>query len=489
MNTEFSFQDFELKPELISALDKLGYEIPTPIQKEAIPLLLGNHDIIAQAQTGTGKTAAFALPILSRCELTLSKPQSLIITPTRELAIQVAEAFQSYAKQLSGFHVTPIYGGQDYRTQFKSLDRGPQVIVGTPGRVLDHLRRGTLDVECLKSIVLDEADEMLKMGFIEDIESILEQLPKDRQTGLFSATMPDPIKKIAKRYLNNPKKVTIAASHSHATAIEQSYICLTQNNKCEVLRRFLEIETVAAAIIFVRTKIATVEVADKLRANGYAVEALNGDLNQARREKVIGQFKKGALDLVVATDVAARGIDVDRVSHVINYDIPTDVESYIHRIGRTGRAGRQGKALLFVTPRERRLLKDIENEIASAIDRVDPPTVEEMSLKRLESLASSVHNVIEKSKRLAPYQEMVSKLIEKQQHQPEDIAAALAYMLQQSNPLPTEDIHSVDWDHKPTKTRRRNGRGRHPAERRAAARRRKSAEPSNPKNKKSKRKK
>ena len=438
--------------------------------------MLDGNDVLAQAQTGTGKTAAFALPILSRCDMQVKMPQALVVAPTRELAIQVAQAFQSYAKHLPDFHVTPIYGGQDYRTQFKSLDRGPQVIVGTPGRILDHLSRGTLIVEQLKTIVLDEADEMLKMGFVEDIEAILEQLPTPRQTGLFSATMPAPIQKIAKRYLKEAKKIKIAVSHAAAKAIEQSYICLARHHKGEVLRRYLEIEDVSAAIVFVRTKIATVEVADKLRASGYAVEALNGDLNQARREKVIGRFKKGSLDLVVATDVAARGIDVERVSHVINYDIPTDVESYIHRIGRTGRAGRQGRAMLFVTPREKRLLHDIEREISVAIDRVDPPTVEEMSVRRLNALANSVNNIVEKSKRLAPYQEMVVNLIENNNIDVHDIAAALAYMLQQSNPLPDEDIASVGWDdHQPKQRRRRRG-NRHPAERRAAARRGKSGQ-------------
>ncbi len=474
MSTISSFKALEFPENLLSTLSDLGYEAPTPIQASSIPVLMKGADLLAQAQTGTGKTAAFALPILSQCDISLAAPQALVVAPTRELALQVAEAFGSYAKQFKGFNVTTIYGGQDYRIQLKSLKRGPQVIVGTPGRLLDQMKRENIDTTYMKTVILDEADEMLKMGFIEDIETILDFLPKNKQTGLFSATMPVAIQKITKRYLKDPEKIIIKPCQQQKKNIEQSYILVNRNQKREVLRRYLEIENIEAAMIFVRTKIATVELAEKLQTCGYAVEALNGDLNQARREKVINRFRKKQLDIVIATDVAARGIDVEHVTHVINYDIPTDEESYVHRIGRTGRAGRKGKALLLVTPREKRLLKDIERAIESQIDRVAAPSVEQLSRQRVMSMATSVKGVISKSKKLALYKELVTELIEEEALPVEDVAAALAYMLHQSNPLPTEELEVVDWDSPPPKRRRRNrGGGRHPAERRAANRERK----------------
>lgn len=369
MTDTSTFKQLDLPQPILSALTELGYESPTPIQAQSIPVLLSGGDLLAQAQTGTGKTAAFALPILSHLDVSLNAPQALVIAPTRELAIQVAEAFQSYAKHLKGFHVLPIYGGQDFRGQLRALKRGVQVVVGTPGRVMDHLRRGTLSLEALTTVVLDEADEMLKMGFIEDIEWILEQIPQAHQTALFSATMPEYIKKISQRYLKDAKHLQIKPTRNAIEKIEQFYLRVKREQKLEVLTRVLEIEAVDASIIFVRTKNCSAELAEKLQARGYAAAALNGDMNQSLREKVINQLKRGALDMVVATDVAARGIDVQRITHVINYDIPHDTEAYIHRIGRTGRAGRTGKAVLFVTPREYRLLKDIERAIQKTYRR------------------------------------------------------------------------------------------------------------------------
>jgi len=438
------FNKLGLPPELLSALTELGYETPTPIQIQSIPPLMEGNDLQAQAQTGTGKTAAFALPILSNLDLSLKKPQALIIAPTRELAIQVAEAFQSYAKHLKNFHVTPIYGGQDYQIQLRALKRGVHVIVGTPGRLMDHLRRGTLSADALKTVVLDEADEMLKMGFIEDIEWILEQIPKTHQTALFSATMSAPIQKIAKRYLKDAVKIHIKSKTSTVETTEQFYTRVANNQKLDLLTRFLEVENIQAAIIFVRTRNAADELAGKLQARGYSAAALHGDMNQSLREKVIGRIKSGALDIIVATDIAARGIDVDRVSHVINYDIPYDSEAYIHRVGRTGRAGRQGKALLFVTPREQRLLNDIERAINKPIKQIDPPSLKEMSEKRSKQLAEKVIGVIAKSKKLTIYREMVERIIKENDYAPKDVAAALAYLMQQANPLPSYEIETAE---------------------------------------------
>jgi ATP-dependent RNA helicase DeaD len=436
-----NFSELGLKPAILKALEELGYETPTPIQAKSIPVLLQGENLLAQAQTGTGKTASFALPILNELDPKQKSPQALVIAPTRELAIQVAEAFYQYAKHLKDFHVTPIYGGQDYNVQFKALKRGSQVVVGTPGRLIDHLERGTLNLENLKTIVLDEADEMLKMGFIDDIESILQKMQPPYQMALFSATMPKAIEKIADRYLSKAQKIHIQPKERTVNTIEQVYMCVKRENKLDALTRFLEIDNVTAGIIFVRTKTMCVELGEKLQARGYRVSALNGDMKQSMRERVIDQLKKGTLDFIVATDVAARGIDVQRVSHVINYDIPTDTESYIHRIGRTGRAGRTGKALLLVTPREQRLLNDIERAIHCEIKPVTPPTLQEISSKRSEALAEKVLNIVSKSKKLKPYQEMVAQMKE---HCPvEDIAAALAYLLEQDNPLPIYDLENV----------------------------------------------
>ena len=445
MSTTMPFAELGLDPRVLTALTALGYESPTPIQEKSIPILMTGSDLLAQAQTGTGKTAAFALPALSTLDTTIKQPQVLVVAPTRELAIQVSEAFRSYAKEIKGFHVLPIYGGQDYQIQLRGLKRGAQVIVGTPGRIMDHLRRGTLATDDIKTVVLDEADEMLKMGFIDDIKWIFEQIPGEYQTALFSATMPSAIQNIAKKYLKDPEKVLIKSTEKNTVdTIEQVYIRVAQNQKLDVLTRVLEVEDVTAAIIFSRTKTWSGELAEKLQARGYAAAALNGDMAQAQRQKTIERIKNGTLDIIVATDVAARGIDVERVSHVINYDIPHDSESYIHRIGRTGRAGRKGKALLLVTPREQRLLNDIERAIKRPIEQIDPPSLKEMNERRASQLAEKVMNVIEKSKKLAPYQQMVGELIKQSEADPVDIAAALAYLMQQSNPLPSHEIDSAE---------------------------------------------
>lgn len=437
-----AFEALGVPSHLAKRVQELGYETPSPVQKLSIPILSdkANVDLVAQAQTGTGKTAAFALPILAKIDLSIKSPQAIIIAPTRELAIQVAEAFQSYAKSMKRFHVTPIYGGQDYQVQLRALKRGSHVIVGTPGRLMDHMRRGTLSTAHLQTLILDEGDEMLRMGFVEDIEWILEQIDQPHQTALFSATMPAAIQKIAKKYLKDPQSVKIKSQKNTADNIEQSYILLANTQKLEVLTRYLEVESFQAAIIFVRTKNSSSELAEKLQARGYAAAALNGDMNQSAREKVISRIKSGSLDIVIATDVAARGIDVERISHVINYDIPHDIEAYVHRIGRTGRAGRQGKALLLVTPRERRLLKDIENTLPSDIKQTTPPSLQEMTDKRSIALKDKIECIIKKSKKIKPYYQFVNKILEENEFGERDVAAALIYLYEQSNPLPTEDI-------------------------------------------------
>ncbi|MDF3054820.1 MAG: box helicase [Gammaproteobacteria bacterium] len=453
MSTAKPFKQLGLNSELLSSLTTLGYETPTPVQEQSIPILLQGHDLLAQAQTGTGKTAAFALPILSNLALGVRSPQALILAPTRELAIQVSEAFQSYAKHMQDFHVVPIYGGQDYNIQLRALKRGVHVVVGTPGRMMDHLRRGTLNMDKLKMVVLDEADEMLKMGFIDDIQWILEQIPPKHQTALFSATMPTSIQHIAKRYLKDPKKVQIGDAQGSVDAIEQCFIRVSKEQKLDLLTRILEVEDTQASIIFVRTKNASTELAEKLQARGYSATALNGDMTQALREKAIAQIKKGTLDVVIATDVAARGIDVERISHVINYDIPYDAESYTHRIGRTGRAGRKGKAVLFVTSRENRLLNDIERVIQKKIPQVDPPSIKEMKEKRSTQLTKKVTDMIENNNNLSIYHEMIDNIVAQGNHTERDIAAALIHIMQKASPLPSREIlvehSSPSFDKKP----------------------------------------
>ena len=428
-NAVTSFSDLDLPAALQRALNEVGYETPSAIQAMTIPHLLAGTDLVGQAQTGTGKTAAFALPALARLDMSQKTPQVLVLAPTRELAIQVAEAFQKYAHHLSGFHVLPLYGGSDYRGQLRQLQRGVQVIVGTPGRVMDHMRRGSLDLSGLRTLVLDEADEMLRMGFIDDVEWILEQTPSGRQIALFSATMPDAIRRIARNHLSSPKEVTIKMTAVAHDAIRQRVWMMAGANKLDALTRILEVEDFDAIIIFVRTRIATVELADKLSARGYSVAALNGDIPQPQREKTVDQLKRGQLDIVVATDVAARGLDVARISHVINFDIPYDVEAYVHRIGRTGRAGRTGDAILFAANRERRLLRAIEKSTGNTIEKMTLPTAGEVTDKRNQRFKARITETLD-TRDLSG----LRQLIEEYQHEHGvpviDIAAALVALAQ-----------------------------------------------------------
>jgi ATP-dependent RNA helicase DeaD len=430
-----TFAALDLPAPLLQALADVGYENPSPIQAACIPLLLSGADMLGQAQTGTGKTAAFALPLLARLDLALKAPQVLVLAPTRELAIQVAEAFQKYARHLPEFHVLPLYGGQSMVVQLRQLKRGPQVIVGTPGRIMDHIERKSLALDALRTLVLDEADEMLRMGFIDDVEWILQHTPATRQTALFSATMPEPIRRVAQRYLREPQEVKIRSATSTVAAISQRYCQASGPMKLEVLTRVLETEEdFDAALVFVRTKTATVEVTEKLEARGYAAAALNGDMQQGLRERVIEQLKNGQLDIVVATDVAARGIDVPRVSHVINYDIPYDTEAYVHRIGRTGRAGRPGAAILFVAPREMRMLKTIERATRQPIEPLALPTREKVTERRIAQFKQRVLDVISEEK-LDFFFDVVRQIEGQEQLSAREIAAALAFLGQRDRPL------------------------------------------------------
>ncbi|MCK9285020.1 MAG: DEAD/DEAH box helicase [Rhodocyclaceae bacterium] len=429
------FDQLGLSSSLLQALDAVGYENPSPIQAACIPPLLAGHDILGEAQTGTGKTAAFALPLLQGLDLAQRKPQALVLTPTRELAIQVAEALQKYARFLPGFHVLPIYGGQSMVVQLRNLERGVHVIVGTPGRVMDHIERKSLSFDKLKMLVLDEADEMLRMGFIDDVEWILEHTPAGRQTALFSATMPEAIRRVARAHLREPQEIKIKAATSTVTAIRQRYWQVTGTHKLDALTRILEVEEeFDAALIFVRTKTATVELAEKLEARGYKATALNGDMQQAHRERVIEQLKSGGVDIVVATDVAARGIDVPRVSHVINYDIPYDTEAYVHRIGRTGRAGRSGNAILFISPRERRMLKMIEHATRQPIEPMQLPSAEAVADRRVALFKRQVTDVLN-SEDLGFLVDVVSQIEREQKVETVEIAAALAWLAQKERPL------------------------------------------------------
>ena len=428
------FRSLQLAEPIMRALEEVGYENPTPIQAQTIPLILEGRDVLGQAQTGTGKTAAFALPILSNIDIELAEPQALVLAPTRELAIQVAEAFQRYAEYLKGFHVIPIYGGQDYGIQLRMLKRGVHVVVGTPGRVMDHMRRGSLNLSSLKCLVLDEADEMLRMGFIDDVEWILDQTPKTRQVALFSATMPSVIRRIAQKYLNKPAEVTIQTKTTTVDTIRQRYWIVGGSHKIDILTRILEVEPFDGMLIFVRTKTMTLELAEKLQARGYGAAALNGDMVQNQRERTVEQLKNGALSIVIATDVAARGLDVERISHVINYDIPSDTESYVHRIGRTGRAGRAGDAILFVSPREKNMLSAIERATHSRIELMELPSTEIINNKRVAKFNQKITDTI-----AAEDLGFFTSLIEQYCHEHDvptiEAAAALASMLQGETPL------------------------------------------------------
>ena len=426
------FSKFELKPTLLKALYEVGYETPTPIQDQTIPLLLEKKDVLGQAQTGTGKTAAFALPLLSNLNLRQKEPQLLVLAPTRELAIQVAEAFKKYASHIKSFHVLPIYGGQEYRRQIHGLKRGVHVVVGTPGRVMDHMRRGTLKLEKLNALVLDEADEMLRMGFIDDVEWILEKAPPNRQIALFSATMPQKIQSIAKRYLKDPAQIIIKVKSTTADTIRQRFWPVNGINKLEALTRILEVESFEAMLIFVRTKTATVELSSKLEARGYASNAINGDIKQNQRERTIDYLKSGKLDILVATDVAARGLDVERISHVVNYDMPHDTEGYVHRIGRTGRAGRKGDAILFVTPREIRMLHTIEKATNQKIGIMELPSTKLLNNQRITKFKRLITDTLN-NEELGIFYQMIEQYQKEHNVPAIEIASALALLLQNNS--------------------------------------------------------
>ena len=436
------FEDLALSPLLLQTLKEVGYEAPSPIQAACIPHLLAGHDLIGQAQTGTGKTAAFALPLLERLDLTNHHPQVLVLTPTRELAIQVSEAFQNYARHLPGFHVLPIYGGQSMTVQLRHLRRGAHVVVGTPGRVMDHLRRETLSLDNLRSVVLDEADEMLRMGFIDDVDWILERTPPERQIALFSATMPEPIRRVAHRHLRNPQEVKIQTRTATVATVDQRYWQVSGLHKLDALNRILEVEDMDAALVFVRTKTAATELAERLEARGYSCGSLHGDMTQALRERTVEQLKNNAVDIVVATDVAARGLDVQRISHVINYDIPYDAEAYIHRIGRTGRAGRAGVAILFVAPREMRMLRVIEKATRQPITPMQPPTQAVIAGHRLNRFKQKILDTLA-AQDLSFFREVVSQIEQEQDISAQDIAAALAYLMQRERPLQAPEVSNV----------------------------------------------
>ena len=429
-----SFSELGLSQPVLNALQEVGYETPSPIQAETIPHLLQGKDVLGQAQTGTGKTAAFALPLLTRLDLKRLEPQLLVLAPTRELAIQVAEAFQKYASKLKGFHVAPIYGGQSYETQIRQLKRGVHVVVGTPGRVMDHMRKGTLKLGGLNALVLDEADEMLRMGFIDDVEWILEQTPSERQIALFSATMPTVIRKIAQKHLNDPEQITIKVKTTTAETIRQRYWMVSGLHKLDALTRLLEVEPFDGMIIFVRTKNSATELAEKLEARGYAAAALTGDMVQKMRERTVDQLKSGKLDILVATDVVARGLDVERITHVINYDVPYDTESYTHRIGRTGRAGRKGDAILFIAPREKRMLNTIEKATRQKIAQLELPSTETINDKRIERFNQRITDTLSEENL-----EFFLQLMENYQQEHNipaiEIAAALAKLVQGKEPL------------------------------------------------------
>ena len=456
-----TFSEFELKPALQKSLDEVGYETPTPIQEQTIPLMLEKKDVLGQAQTGTGKTAAFALPLLSNLNLRQKDPQVLVLAPTRELAIQVAEAFKKYASHMKSFHVLPIYGGQEYSGQIRGLKRGSHVVVGTPGRVMDHMRRGTLKLDKLSTLVLDEADEMLRMGFIDDVEWILEQTPKERQIALFSATMPQQIRRIATRYLKDPVQIIIKDKTTTAPTIRQRFWPVSGMHKLDALTRILEAEPFEAILIFVRTKTATVELSAKLEARGYASTPLNGDIKQNQRERSIESLKSGKLDILVATDVAARGLDVERITHVINYDIPHDTEGYVHRIGRTGRAGRQGDAILFVAPREKSMLHAIERATNQKIEIMELPSTELINDQRMAKFKQRITDTLA-SEELGLFYQMIEQYQQEHNVPVLEIAAALGLLLQGETPLmlQAKSHHFKEdksWQNDETKTRK--GRG------------------------------
>ena len=433
--TAIPFSELGLSDQVLKALKDVGYETPSAIQAATIPPLLAGRDVVGLAQTGTGKTAAFALPILSRLDVSQKSPQALVLAPTRELALQVCEAFEKYASGMRGVHVLPVYGGQAYGVQLSALRRGVHIVVGTPGRIMDHLAKGTLDLSELKYLVLDEADEMLKMGFAEDVETILADTPADKQVALFSATMPPQIRRISKKYLNDPEEITVEAKTTTSANTTQRYLMVSYPQKVDALTRILEVENFEGMIVFVRTKNETELLAEKLRARGYSAMAISGDVPQAQRERTVNQLKSGKLDILVATDVAARGLDVDRISHVVNYDIPIDTESYVHRIGRTGRAGRSGAAISFVTPRERHLLNAIERATRQPLTQMQLPSVEDVNVTRLARFDDAITEALGQPDNIAMFRDIVGHYVGHHDVPEADVAAALAMVAQGDTPL------------------------------------------------------
>jgi len=430
-----TFADLGLGDAVLKALRDVGYETPSAIQAATIPTLLAGRDVVGLAQTGTGKTAAFALPIVDRLDAAQKTPQALVLAPTRELALQVCEAFEKYAAHLRGVHVLPVYGGQAYGVQLSALRRGVHVVVGTPGRIMDHLAKGTLDLSALKYLVLDEADEMLKMGFAEDVETILAETPVDKQVALFSATMPPAIRRIAQQHLRDAEEITVKTTTTTSANTTQRYLVVSYAQKVDALTRILEVENFDGLIVFVRTKNETEALAEKLRARGYSAAAISGDVAQAQRERTVNQLKAGKLDILVATDVAARGLDVDRISHVVNFDIPVDTESYVHRIGRTGRAGRSGAAISFITPRERRLLDAIEKATRQPLTEMRLPSVEDINTTRLARFDDAITSALGQTDRIAEFRDIVAHYVEHHDVAELDVAAALALVAQGDTPL------------------------------------------------------
>jgi ATP-dependent RNA helicase DeaD len=430
-----TFADLGLGSAVLKGLAAVGYESPSRIQADTIPPLLAGHDVVGLAQTGTGKTAAFALPILDRLDVKQKAPQALVLAPTRELALQVCEAFERYASQVKGVHVLPVYGGQGYGVQLSALRRGVHVVVGTPGRIMDHLEKGTLDLSELRFLVLDEADEMLNMGFADDVETILADTPDTKQVALFSATMPAPIRRLSKKYLTDPVEITVKNKTTTSANTTQRWLMVSYPQKVDALTRILEVENFEAMIVFVRTKNETETLAEKLRARGFSAQAINGDVAQVQRERTVNQLRAGKLDILVATDVAARGLDVERISHVVNYDIPTDTESYVHRIGRTGRAGRSGDAISFVTPRERYLLKHIEKATRQPLTQMQLPTVEDVNVTRLARFDDQITAALSQTSRIERFRDIVAHYVREHDVPEADVAAALAVVAQGDTPL------------------------------------------------------
>jgi ATP-dependent RNA helicase DeaD len=458
-----TFADLGLGERILKSLSDVGYESPSAIQAQTIPHLLDGRDVMGLAQTGTGKTAAFALPILDRLDLTQKTPQALVLAPTRELALQVCEAFEKYASTMRGVKVLPVYGGQGYGVQLSALRRGVHVVVGTPGRIMDHLEKGTLDLSELRFLVLDEADEMLNMGFAEDVETILADTPAEKQVALFSATMPTQIKRLSSKYLNDPVSIAIERKTRTAENITQRYLIVSYPQKVDALTRILEVENFEGMIVFVRTKSETELLAEKLRARGYSAAAISGDVQQTQRERTVNQLKSGKLDILVATDVAARGLDVERISHVVNYDIPTDTEAYVHRIGRTGRAGRSGDAISFITPRERYLLKHIEKATRSTLDQMQLPSVDAVNETRLARFDDQITAALE-SPSIDFFRDVVSHYIREHDVPEVDVAAALAIAMQGDTPLlldPKAEPRQPRFDDRPDRGdhRKRDSRG------------------------------